>query len=467
MSQGRVLVVDDDESLRRVLQVQLQDLGYEVATASDGNDALASLARSASELVLTDLRMPGMSGIELLKRIRDEHPEIVVVVITAFGSIETAVEAMRTGAYDYVTKPVMTEALELTVAKALQHVRLVEEVRTLRSTLDRKYGFESIMGRSGALLHLLDQASRAAQTDATVLIHGETGTGKELLAKAIHVNSARKERPFVTINCGAIPRELIESELFGHVKGAFTGATADKKGKLEVANRGTVFLDEIGELPLELQVKLLRLVQQGEIAKIGATRIATVDVRLIAATHRNLKAMIEDGTFREDLFYRLSVIPLEVPPLREREDDIGELTLYFLNRLREKHGRPALTLPDALLPYFMRYRWPGNIRELENVVERLVVLAQSNEIALSDLPEQLKRDSPRLDFLPIELPNSGISIEAIEKELILRALRKFDWNQTHAARYLDLSRKTLIYRMEKFELRKDQYDEALRRHERD
>jgi two-component system NtrC family response regulator len=463
MSEGRILVVDDDESLRRVLQVQLQDLGYEVATATGGSDALALLAESPRELVLTDLRMPGMSGLELLKRIRNEHPETVVIVITAFGSIETAVEAMRAGAYDYVTKPIVPDALELTVGKALERVRLVQEVLTLRSTLDRKYGFESILGRSDALLQVLDQATRAAQTDATILIHGETGTGKELLAKAIHFNSTRKERPFVTINCGAIPRELLESELFGHIKGAFTGAIAEKKGKFEVADRGTAFLDEIGELPLELQVKLLRLVQHGELAKIGATTTTTVDIRLIAATHRNLKAMIEDGTFREDLYYRLSVIPLEVPPLRDRTDDIAELTVSFLNRLRLKHGRPDLVLPNDLLPYFSRYRWPGNIRELENVVERLVVLARSSEIAFSDLPEPLRRDSPRLDFLPIELPNSGISIESVEKELILRALRKFDWNQTHAARYLDLSRKTLIYRMEKFGLRKDYDDDVLRR----
>jgi two-component system NtrC family response regulator len=407
-----------------------------------------------------------MSGIELLGRIRTVHPETIVIVITAFGSIETAVEAMRAGAYDYVTKPVVPDALELTVSKALQHLRLVKEVRTLRSTLDRKYGFESIMGRSDALLQVLDQAARAAQTDATVLIHGETGTGKELLAKAIHFNSPRKEHAFVTINCGAIPSELLESELFGHVKGSFTGATADKKGKLEVADRGTVFLDEIGELPLELQVKLLRLVQQGELAKIGATTSTTVDVRLIAATHRNLKAMIEDGAFREDLYYRLAVIPLEVPPLRDRADDIAELTLHFLNKVRAKHGRPGLNLPSELLSYFTRYRWPGNIRELENVIERMVVLARSNDIAHSDLPEALRRDTPRLDFLPIDLPNSGISIEAIEKELILRALRKFDWNQTHAARYLDLSRKTLIYRMEKFGLRRDHYGDAIRSQER-
>jgi two-component system NtrC family response regulator len=456
MSRGRILVVDDDESLRRVMQVQLEDLGYDVATAADGDSALGSLQLSTRELVISDLKMPGMSGIDLLRKVRAGYPETIVVVVTAFGTVETAVEAMKLGAYDYITKPVHPDALELCVGKALQHLRLLEEVRTLRSTLDQKYGFENILGRSDALLYVLDQTARAAQTDATVLIHGETGTGKELLAKAIHFNSARKDRPFVTINCGAIPRELLESELFGHVKGAFTGAVADKKGKIETADRGTVFLDEIGEMPLELQVKLLRLIQQGELDKVGATGTINVNVRIVAATHRDLKAMIEDGTFREDLYYRLSVIPLDLPPLRERAEDIPELALHFFQKMKQRHGRPDLTLPPSLLPYFSRYRWPGNVRELENVIERIVVLARSNEIPLGDLPEPLRRQLPALDFLPLELPHSGINIEAIEKELILRALRKFDWNQTHAARFLDLSRKTLIYRMEKFGLRKEQ-----------
>ena len=275
MSRGHILVVDDDESLRRVMQVQLEDLGYDVATAADGDSALRSLQLSVRELVISDLKMPGMSGIDLLKKVRAAYPETIVVVVTAFGTVESAVEAMKLGAYDYITKPVHPDALELCVGKALEHLHLLEEVRTLRSTLDQKYGFENILGRSEALLYVLDQTARAAQTDATVLIHGETGTGKELLAKAIHFNSTRKDRPFVTINCGAIPRELLESELFGHVKGAFTGAVADKKGKVETADRGTVFLDEIGEMPLELQVKLLRLIQQGELAKVGATGTIT------------------------------------------------------------------------------------------------------------------------------------------------------------------------------------------------
>jgi DNA-binding NtrC family response regulator len=455
LSQRRILVVDDDESLRRVTQVQLEQSGYEVAAAADGNEALAVLERFPADMVITDLKMPGMSGLDLLKRIRAETPEIVVIMVTAFGTIENAVEAMRAGAYDYITKPVQIEELRMTVSRALEHLDLQEEVRNLRSSLDQKYGFENILGRSSVLLSVLDMASRAAQTGSTVLIRGETGTGKELLAKAIHFNSPRKEKPFITINCGAIPKDLLESELFGHVKGSFTGAIAHKKGKAEAADGGTLFLDEIGELPPELQVKLLRLLQQGEVEKVGATDTTHVDVRIIAATNRNLQAMIEDGAFRDDLYYRLAVIPLELPPLRERPDDIPELVEHFFVRAKEKHGRHDLALPPALLLYFCGYRWPGNVRELENVLERLVVLSRGPEITLNDLPEVLRRERPTLEVLHLDLPPQGISLEAVEKELILRALQKSNWNQTQAARYLDLSRKTLIYRMEKYNIQSD------------
>jgi two-component system NtrC family response regulator len=446
---NRILVVDDDESLRRVTQVQLEQVGFKTVTAADGPEALNILQKSAVDLVITDLKMPGISGLELLKTIRTAYPDIPVVMLTAFGTIETAVEAMKAGAYDYITKPVHADELELVARRSLEHLQLLEENRTLRSSLDAKYGFENIIGHSKSLLYVLDMASRAAQTDATVLIHGETGTGKELLAKAVHFNSRRRGKPFVTINCGAIPKDLLESELFGHVKGSFTGAVAHRRGKVESADGGTLFLDEIGEMPLELQVKLLRLIQQGEIEKVGAPSATTVNVRIISATHRKLEAMIEDGAFREDLYYRLSVIPLELPPLRERVDDIPELVELFFSKLKQKHGRESLALPISLMPYFSNYRWPGNIRELENVIERLVVLTPGDEITVSHLPAFLRREHPSIDNLNIELPSQGISLEAIEKELILKALEKFNWNQTHAAKYLDISRKTLIYRMEK------------------
>jgi len=408
-----------------------------------------AIEKDPPALVLTDLKMPGLSGMELVDRIRSEYPEVPSVIITAFGTIQSAVQAMRAGAYDYLTKPIDFEELALVVHRVLEHFRLVAEVRDLRASLDRKYGFENIIGHSEALLSLLDTAARAAQSESTILIHAETGTGKELLARAIHFNSRRREKPFITINCGAIPRELLESELFGHVKGSFTGAVAHKAGKVEMAERGTLFLDEIGEMPGELQVKLLRLIQQGELEKVGATSPVKVNVRIVAATHRNLRAMIEDGTFREDLYYRLAVIPLELPPLRDRAEDIPELVEHFFLQTREKQERPGLVLPPALLPRFRDYRWPGSIRELENVIERIVVLTPGDEITLRDLPDFLRRERPMIDTLQLELPPGGISLEGVEKELLGRALDKFNGNQTHAAKYLDISRKALRYRMEK------------------
>jgi two-component system NtrC family response regulator len=455
LTKKRILVVDDDESLRWVTQAQLQQSGYEVSAAANGDEALATIQQAAPDLVITDLKMPGMSGLELLKKIRAGYPEVLVIMVTAFGTVETAVEGMKAGAYDYITKPVNMDELRLIVSRGLEHLDLKEEVRLLRSNLNEKYGFENILGRSKSLLYVLDMASRAAQATSTVLISGETGTGKELVAKAIHFNSRRKNRPFVTINCGAIPKDLLESVLFGHVKGSFTGALADKRGKVELADGGTLFLDEIGELPLELQVKLLRLIQQGEIEKVGFAGVAKIDVRVIAATHRNLQAMVEDGAFREDLYYRLAVIPLELPSLRERADDIAELVQHFFVQAKDKQGRPELVLPTRLLPYFAGYRWPGNVRELENIIERVVVLARGEEITLNDLPDFLRRERPAVETLHLELPPQGISLEAVEKELIVRALEKFAGNQTHAAQYLDISRKTLIYRMEKFGLRKE------------
>jgi len=447
-------VVDDDESLRRVLEVQLEQCGYAVNSAASTQQSMALLATRSYDVVVTDLKMPGSSGLELLKEIQSLYPETLVIFLTAFGTVETAVEAIKAGAYHYLTKPVHPDELSLMIGRALEHLRLVEEVRVLRANLNEKYGFENILGQSDLLLQVLDTAARAARTSSTVLIRGETGTGKELLARAIHFNSPRKDKPLITINCGAIPAELLESELFGHVKGSFTGAVANKKGKVETANGGTLFLDEIGEMPPPLQVKLLRLIQEGEVEKIGSEASGRVDVRVIAATHRDLQAMIEDGTFREDLYYRLAVIPLLMPPLRERPEDIPSLVNEFFLKGAERHGRPDLTLPSVLVPYFARYRWPGNIRELQNVIERIVVLARGNEVRKQDLPEFLCRERGGLDALEIDLPREGISLEAIEKELILKALTKCHWNQTHAARYLDISRKTLLYRMEKHSIQK-------------
>jgi two-component system NtrC family response regulator len=455
MKRRKVLVIDDDASLRRVMEMQLEEIGCDVFAVASGKEALGVLEEVTPDLVITDLRIPGMSGMDILKSLRTDHPELTVIMVTAYGTVRTAVEAMKAGAYDYLTKPIDYDELTLVVNRALEHQQLLEEVRNLRLTLDEKYGFESIIGRSKILLRVLEMTSRVAQTDSIVLIRGETGTGKELLAKAIHQNSRRKNEPFVTINCGAIPGNLMESELFGHTKGAFTGATTAKKGRVETADGGTLFLDEIGELPLDLQIKLLRLIQQGEIEKVGASNSSKVDVRIIAATHRNLQAMIEDGTFREDLYYRLAVIPLELPPLRERLEDIPELVQHLFLKSKQKHGRTELHLPESLLPGFSNYDWPGNIRELENVIERLVVLAVGDKISADDLPEFLIRGSSLPDLIRLDLSPQGISLEAIEKDLIIKALKKFNWNQTQAARYLDISRRTLNYRMEKHGIRKD------------
>ncbi|MEO8594930.1 MAG: sigma-54 dependent transcriptional regulator [Candidatus Solibacter sp.] len=463
MSNGHILVVEDDESLRRVTHAQLERAGYDASTAVDVAQALEILHHQPQDLVITDLNLPDASGMELLKRVRADFHNTAVVIFTAYGTIENAVEAIKLGAYDYLTKPVHPDELRALVRRVLERNRLLEEVQTLRTTIDRKFGFENIIGSSNSLLQVLDAAAAVAHTDANILILGETGTGKELLAKAIHLNSPRRDRPFVIISCGSIPRELLESELFGHIKGSFTGAFSHKKGKVEIADGGTVFLDEIGEMPLDLQVRVLRLVQEHEIEKIGATNTQKVNVRILAATHRNLEAWVADGLFREDLYYRLSVIPIRLPPLRDRRDDIATLVAEFFERAKRKYSKPGLALPPRLMPFFEHYRWPGNIRELENLVERIVLLSNSDEVGMANLPESLRAAQPAAEFaaeerggvLRMPMETEGVSLEAVEREMIVQALRKFDWNQTQAAKYLDISRKTLTYRIAKHGIEKE------------
>jgi len=454
MNSKQILVVDDDSSLRSVMKMQLEEAGYQVALAADGAEAYDLIREIRPQLVISDLKMP-TSGLELMRRIAADDIQPTLIIVTAFGTVETAVEAMKLGAYDYVTKPLDFEELVLVVHRAMERQNLLEEVRNLRSVLDQRYGFEGIVGRAKSLLRVLDQASRVAQRDTTVLIQGETGTGKELMARAIHQNSPRKNAPFVTINCGSIPKELVEAELFGYTRGAFTGAQTTKPGKIELADGGTLFLDEVGELPLDAQVKLLRVLQQGEIAKIGATEVQKVDVRVVAATHRNLQAMIEDATFREDLYYRLAVVPLLLPPLRERREDIPELVKHLFNKAKERHGIVDVEFASSVVQHLTHYRWPGNVRELENVLERMLVLSSSNLISEADLPEEIRRLPPDSSLFWIELPEEGVSLEAVERELILRALEQAKGNQTKAAKYLDISRRTLIYRMEKHGLSPD------------
>jgi len=452
MKTGAILVVEDDESLRRVMQVQLERAGYKTTVAGDVPQALEVLQQEAQDVVVTDLNLPGLSGLDLLKKIRAEHPETITIIVTAYGTVTTAVDAMKAGAYDYLTKPVHPYELKALVRRALENQRLVEEVQALRSNIDEKFGFENIIGNSAILLRVLESVARVAQTNATVLIRGETGTGKELLAKAIHQNSPRRDRLFVTINCGAIPRDLLESELFGHVKGAFTGAVTHKKGKVEMADGGTVFLDEIGEMPLDLQVRVLRLIQEHEIEKVGASTSTSVEVRVIAATHRNLEAMVENGTFREDLYYRLVVVPIELPPLRDRAQDIPELVCEFFNQSTAKYSRKGLRFRQDLLPRFSQYHWPGNVRQLQNTIERIVVLCPGDEITVDDLPDFLRR--PPAGPSPSLANFEGRALDVVERETILQALVNCNWNQTRAAQRLGITRKILTSRMTKYGIEK-------------
>lgn len=452
MKPASILVVEDDESLRRVMQMQLQKAGYKTMVAGDVRQALEILRQETQDLVISDLNLPGSSGLDLLKSIRAEYPETATVIVTAYATVSTAVDAMKAGAYDYLTKPVHPYELKALVERVLEKQRLIEEVRLLRSSIDQKLGFETIIGHSPVLMRVLESAARVAQTDATVLICGETGTGKELLAKAIHLNSSRRGRMFVTINCGAIPRDLLESELFGHVKGSFTGALNHKKGKVELADGGTVFLDEIGEMPLDLQVRVLRLIQEHEIEKVGASTPTYVEVRVVAATHRNLEAMVENGTFREDLYYRLLVVPIELPPLRARPQDIPELACEFFNQSVTKYSRRGLVFPEELLARFSQYHWPGNVRQLQNTIERMVVLCPGNEITPSDLPDFLRNAGGQAQS-SLAIPE-GVALDVVEKQAILQALAHCDWNQTHTARQLGITRKILSARMTKYGIEK-------------
>jgi DNA-binding NtrC family response regulator len=448
----RILIVDDVATNRELIRETLMCQEYKITEAVDASQALEVMENEGAELVITDLRMPGLSGIELLRRLQGAYPDTTVILVTAWGTVESAVEAMKAGAHDYITRPVDIQELRSMVRRALEQVEIQTETRAFRDTIDRKGAFENMVGHSQALLRVLDQAVRVAPTNSTILIQGETGTGKELVARGIHVHSKRSGKPFVTLNCGAIPRELLESELFGHMRGSFSGAVMDRKGKAEAAHGGTLFLDEIGEMPLELQVKVLRLIQEGEIEKVGASANTKVDIRLIAATHRRLPEMVQNGTFREDLYYRLNVIPLSLPNLRQRPEDIPELVRYFFARSCVKHSREDLVLPERLHGRFSAYRWPGNVRELENTIERIVVLTQRCEVGVNDLPSFLQHQPASLEAIRLDLPSTGISLSRLEKDLLLRALEKSNWNQSQAARYLSLSRKTLIYRMRKFGL---------------
>jgi two-component system NtrC family response regulator len=452
MNRAPILVVDDDPGQRRIVEFWLQEAGYQVVTATDGLNGLKAFQQHGASVVITDIRMPAMSGLDLMAKIKASDPEVPVILVTAFGTVTDAVDAMRLGAADYILKPINADELKLSVSRTFERQQLVDENRYLRDLVGTEFQFSNLIGNSRKMRDVFSVAGQVARRDSTVLITGESGTGKELLAKAIHQNSLRAGKPFIAVNCGALPETLVESELFGHTKGAFTGAVAERAGKFEAANEGTIFLDEIGELPLPMQVKLLRVLQEREVDKLGSPHPVKVNVRIIAATNRDLKTQVEDADFREDLYYRLSVITIELPPLRERREDISALAGHFLKRFSERYNTGRLNLTEEAWDLLQKYEWPGNIRELENVIERVAVLAKDTEIAASDLPLEVRTTRSRIASIGLKLPEEGISLEDIEKEILVQALEKQHWNQTRAARYLNISRKTLIYRMEKFGL---------------
>jgi two-component system NtrC family response regulator len=447
----KVLLIDDDASLRRVTEYSLHSAGFQVLSAVDGKQGLASFQADHPQVVITDIQMPDVSGYEVLQQIKAARPETVVIVITAYSSVEKAVEAMKLGAYDYLAKPFSRDELVMVVEKAFNLLGLQEENQRLRDQLEHYIDFSHMVGTSDAMQKVFDVVRRVAPTEAGILITGESGTGKELIAKAIHQGGARRKEPFVAINCAAIPANLLESELFGHVRGAFTDAVRDRSGKFEQADGGTLFLDEVGEMPLELQPKLLRVLQEMEVEPIGG-KVRSVDVRIIAATNQDIELAMEEGRFREDLYYRLAIIPIELPPLRERPDDIPLLIEYFLKRFSA--GAPIVVSPEAF-EYLKAYAWPGNVRELQNAIERLVVLSHGDVIETEHLPAKFCAAPTKKKNRVVELPPEGYSLEALEREVVVQALERNDWNQTRAADFLQIPRHTLIYRMEKYDIKKN------------
>ena len=443
----RVLIVDDDEKMRTILQKVLQREGYDVALANNGQNAIYHLQKTGFDLVLSDIRMPGMDGLELLQKIRDISTDITVVMMTAFGSVDSAVEAMKQGAYDYINKPFKMDEVLICLSRAVEEKRLRHELISMREALEARYGFDNIVGKSKPMQDMFDLIRRVAHTSATVLIHGASGTGKELVAQAIHYNSPRKGNAFVPINCGAIPEDLLESELFGHVKGAFTGASVDKLGLFSEADRGTLFLDEISELSLAMQTKLLRVVQEKEVRRVGDTQSVSIDVRVVAASNKNLDERVKTGLFREDLFYRLNVIPIVLPELRRRTEDIPLLVEHFLQKYADEAGSLKRMSREALAA-LMQYPWPGNVRELENTIERTAILCPQEEIGLDDLPRELH--SPEGLSLSRAM-QEGATLEDLEKEYIMRVLESFQGNQTKASEVLGIDRRTLYRKLQRYE----------------
>lgn len=444
--------MDDDDSLRRVLEFQLTEAGFQVSIAENGKQALEIFASETIDCLVTDWRMPQMSGAELLKRVSAINSETPVIVITAFGDVEIAVEAMQNGAFDFITKPFDRDSILLTVKKALKYGAALAENRRLRRLVHEDFQIEAVVGNSEKMRQVFALVERVAKTDVTVLIEGESGTGKELIAKGIHFSGSRKDKPFVAVNCAAIPETLIEAELFGYKKGAFTGAAQESKGKFEEADGGTLFLDEISAMPLSLQTRLLRVLQEQEITRLGENSPRKIDVRIIAATNENLSELIKQNEFREDLYYRLAVVPVKLPPLRERREDIPLLVEHFLQKSAQKHGIRQPKPEREVFNAFYNFPWMGNVRELENAVERMVVLSDGEKLSVDDLPENIRYPQNTDGNLWFALPAEPINLENLECEIIRESLNRFGNNQSQTARYLGITRSALIYRMQKYGL---------------
>jgi len=444
--QERVLIVDDEEQMRDLLAKILEKNGFQVSMAGDGNQALALLEKEPVDLVVTDVRMPGMDGMEALKAIKELSPEVVVIIMTAFGSIDQAVQAVKEGAYDYISKPFKIDEMLLTIKKALEERYLRHEVTALRHELRTRYHFENLIGKSRAMQEVFTLIEQVASSRSTVMVYGKSGTGKELVARAIHYNSLRAPRPFVAVNCAAIPSELLESELFGHEKGAFTGAIATKVGKFELANGGTLFLDEVGSMRLDLQAKILRALQEREIERVGGTRTIKIDVRVIAATNRDLKKAVEEGTFREDLYYRLNVVPITLPDLKDRQEDIPLLANHFLQKFAQESNPNIREISKEAMGILMSYPWPGNVRELENVIERAVTLGRGCAILLSDLPPHLAGGAGPVERALAE----EASLEELERDYIEAVLRRTKGHQIRAAAILGIDRRTLYRKIRRY-----------------
>ena len=444
----KILIVDDDAAIRFSLKQVLEKEGHITVVVENGLLALEQLKSNHFDLAFVDLKMPGIDGMSLLKEIRNHDPSTDVVIITGFASVETAVEAMKYGAYDYVQKPFSVETIRQVLNKIVEKRAILQTGEIKQLKFDRNGQIETIISESPRMLEVYDLVQKVAPTDSTVLITGETGTGKELIAKAIHYNSLRKEKPFLAVDCNSLVETLFESELFGHVKGSFTGAVATKHGSFELANGGTFFFDEIGNISLNIQSKILRVIQEKEIRRVGATETIKVDVRVIAATNKNLRQAIENGTFREDLFYRISVIPVHLSPLRDRKEDIISLANHFLEKYNQRRRKALKGFHPIVKENFLNYSWPGNVRELENVVERSVVIEDNDEITLSSLPSHLHGGSEQTEASSHEI----VSLELLEKSHIIKALKATDWNRSKTARLLRIDRKTLYDKIRRYQI---------------